>query len=108
MFCCIINVNHIVLFAEIAMLKYLIILLTGLTMILVQEEDHCIWYGVCHKDDFERKFNCPYNGSGYKLEDQKAIKTLKRFCPELNTDRNASFFIHMYKFFVKNSLTCNG
>lgn len=39
-------------------------------------------YGECG-DSYTGKLNCPYYGPPKPLKDQKAVETLKRFCPYL-------------------------
>lgn len=99
------------LIVDVTMLIYLFILAAGSTVILAEETDHCIWYGICYTDDYGKNFNCPNTTTGQPIEDPTAIDTLKRYCPELYTDRNTNLFFYMifiqinalFTFFHNNS-----
>lgn len=74
------------------MLKFLLVTLIGVTLIIPKCDADCIWYGVCYQTEDEiedggKAFNCPYNGPGHPLKDEKAQKIMLDMCPELFENR---------------------
>lgn len=46
----------------------------------------CIWYKTCYKNEMGMSFNCPYNGPGFPLNDEKAQEILLRRCSHFYND----------------------
>ena len=47
----------------------------------VKDQGHCTWYKQCGD-----KYNCEYSGPAKELTDARALKTLKRLCPQFVSD----------------------
>lgn len=47
------------------------------------DDAHCIWYGECYTNEYEKTFNCPYDGPGHKVEDDWSRRVLLDLCPNI-------------------------
>ena len=54
---------------------------------IVLGDDQCIWYKTCYEDEDLNVYNCPYNGPGFALEDERSIEIMLNRCPDIYKDR---------------------
>lgn len=53
-----------------------------LFQVKAQNDGHCVWYGECNIDDYQRKQNCPDTGPARNLDmDGQAL--LQKHCPHM-------------------------
>ncbi|XP_071630654.1 NPC intracellular cholesterol transporter 1 isoform X2 [Temnothorax longispinosus] len=67
------------------LLLFLLTLSSLASPVVSQENDHCIWYGVCYTDAAMHKKYCPYDGPPKPLTSE-GQKLLAKHCPHLLVD----------------------
>jgi Niemann-Pick C1 protein len=57
--------------------------LSGIFVVSVAAEGHCIWYDICGQDPSTKQdLNCLYNGTAKEMTDDEGLDLLQEMCPQ--------------------------